>query len=384
MSDTNGKEAPSKPLAELVVYRRQEVRRKKIISNIAKLLFDDLTDLCFLQKFSVGFGIVRIGKPLLAERLGCSVPTITRAQQELTPGELWTRTGWYEGHEITIWFLRGVADGQLQFDQFTEGVMRRPKTKVAPRIPQVRNGHGKFAKADQVVQTPDLLENQKATAETTVHNGQNCRGATVSSAVATTAELPCASRQNHRAGHGRTDRSERSKLTVVNGQSDRNGHGKTNGSSPAGMPRYRKDLDNGMGDKAGTPPGRDDWERKLQKLWPRELDALKRDLLQQQKRVDPADSALVADISVRIEAIDRALYGGTAVTIRKKPGGPPAKVVTGPAKPGLSEEESALLMARMKLQDIPGSLTNANVLCLVNAGVELPEPVRSKFRHLVK
>src|ERR1051326_1888843 len=113
MNDSNGSgNSPTKSLAELAVQRRQEVRRKKNLSDVAKLLFDDLTDLCFLNRFSVGFGGVRIGKPVLAERLGCSVPTITRAQRALNPDDIWTKTGWHEGHEITIWFLRGIADGQ--------------------------------------------------------------------------------------------------------------------------------------------------------------------------------------------------------------------------------------------------------------------------------
>ena len=70
--------------------------------------------------------------------------------------------------------------------------------------------------------------------------------------------------------------------------------------------------------EAQRPPSRAVWERKLEKLYPDELKQLRADLLKQQKEVDPADKAFVADISLRIEAIDRQLYGA-AVPKRKQP-----------------------------------------------------------------
>jgi hypothetical protein len=249
MSDENGK-GESKSLAELAVHRRQEVRRKTNLSDAGKLLFDDLTDLCFLDKYSVGFGVVRIGKPLLAERLGCSVPTVTRAQRALTSSELWTKTGWYEGHEITIWFLRGIASGQLEFDQFTQGVTQTPHTRVAPRTSKVRNGHGQFCRLDH---TPDLLENTEAMAELTVHPGQFCRVAPVSSAVATRSELTVGNGQKRPSGHGRTDRSQRSELTGANGQNHRAGPSKTDLSTTAGLTGY-KDRDERKGDIRSLHP----------------------------------------------------------------------------------------------------------------------------------
>lgn len=146
----------TKSLAEIAVKRRQDVRRIHKLSDAAKLLFDDLTDLCFLDRFSVAFGVVRIGKPLLAERLGCSVASITRRQKRLRE-QIWTRTGWYQGHEITIWFLRGIADGQLELDRFTEGATTMPRTKIAPRTKSLRNGHGHFCKSRE---SADLLEKE--------------------------------------------------------------------------------------------------------------------------------------------------------------------------------------------------------------------------------
>ena len=131
MSAQNNKgEGEGKSLSDLAVQRRQELRALKTLSDAAKLLFDALTDLCFLDRFSVAFGVVRSGKPKLADLLGCSVASITRRQKQLSEAKhIWTRTGWHEGHEITLWFLRGVASPQLEFDQFGEGVTRRAVTK---------------------------------------------------------------------------------------------------------------------------------------------------------------------------------------------------------------------------------------------------------------
>jgi hypothetical protein len=254
---SNGKgTGEGKSLADLAVQRRQEVRRRKDLSNAGKLLFDDLTDLCFLSRRAAGFGVVRIGKPELSERLGCSVPTITRAQKELTPDELWSRTIWYEGHEMTLWFLRGVAEGQLEFDAFTQGATRASRTRVAPRIPAERNGHGHFCKPGD---RANSLQNGGATAELTVHPGQSCRLAPVNPAVATPSELTVGNGQNQPSGPVRTDRGERSELTVVDGQNHRADPLRADGGTTAELTVY-KDRDRRNGDKAGAPPSKWQWE----------------------------------------------------------------------------------------------------------------------------
>ena len=79
------------------------------------------------------------------------------------------------------------------------------------------------------------------------------------------------------------------------------------------------------------PPSRAAWERKLAKLYPDELGRLKTELIKQQKEVDPADQATIADFSLRIEAIDRELFGA-AVPRRKQ------QRTVAMAKPGLKVE----------------------------------------------
>ena len=205
MSAQNNKgEGEGKSLSDLAVQRRQELRALKTLSDAAKLLFDALTDLCFLDRFSVAFGVVRSGKPKLADLLGCSVASITRRQKQLSEAKhIWTRTGWHEGHEITLWFLRGVASPQLEFDQFGEGVTRRAVTRIAPRIQPLRNGHGHFCKLPETLKLPGI---EATPAEVTGHPGQKRPGTTVISDGATPSEVTGVNGQTRRSGPVRSDR----------------------------------------------------------------------------------------------------------------------------------------------------------------------------------
>jgi len=324
----NGK-SESKSLAELAVQRRQEVRRDKKQLPLAKLLFDDLTDLCFLSRFSVGFGVVRIGKPFLAQRLGCSVATITRAQLALTPSELWTRTGWYEGHEITIWFLRGIADNQLEFDQFTEGAMLAPRTKVAPRVASLRNGHGHFRSVEQnqapspvkVEAPPPLLEKKQAPPPVTVHPGHLRRGATVTGDGATPSPVTGVNRHPRPSGPVTGDGGPRSPVTGPPRQIHRAGPVTGDGGTPSPVTVY-KDKDRRMGDrKEGSPPSggigegnKEDvelaaWRQSLNGSFPSRLEKLRSRLIVQREAATAPN--VRAFIGRKVKILNEVLDGPT-------------------------------------------------------------------------
>jgi hypothetical protein len=322
-----------KSLAELAVRRRQEIREKKDVSDAAKLLFDDLTDLCFLSKHGVGFGIVRAGKPLLAERLGKSVSTITRAQKELAASEIWTRTGWHEGHEITIWFLRGIADRQMEFDRFTEGVTKRPHTRVAPRVQAVRNGHGHFCKINGSAKSQ---EKDQLAVNLTGDPGQSYRGATVNPAVATPSSLTVVNRQNHRSGPVNLDRSEPSKLTGVNGHNHRAHPSNNDAGSTAGVTGYKKDKDIGNGERAAAPPPDKKFEKflnSLDGLYPSRLIKLKTDLHRELLIAKSPEAK--AEWKRRMDAVRQKLVGGPVKDEATKPG--PVRVAP---KPSMSTEQA--------------------------------------------
>lgn len=336
-----------KSLAELAVQRRQEVRKKTGVSDAAKLLFDDLTDICFLSKHAVGFGVVRIGKPLLGERLGKSVPTITRAQKELARTEIWTRTGWHDGHEITIWFLRGIANGQLEFDQFTEGVTKRPQIRTAPRTESLRNGHGQFCKPPE---PGNSLENDQLTVDLTGDYGQSRRGAPVNPTVGTPSTLTGSNGQNHQSGPVKFDRSERSNVTDANGQNHPIHPSNGDGGSTAGVTAYKKDTDIRNGEKAATPPPDKEFQqflKSLEGLYPSRLHKLEKDLTLKFRAARSPEAK--AEWKRRLEGVQNKLLGGPVddKAVDPKP--------TIQVKPKMSPEEQSRLWQRDK-RKLPADL----------------------------
>jgi hypothetical protein len=111
-----------------------------------------------------------------------------------------------------------------------------------------------------------------------------------------------------------------------------------NGPTPEQKPALLKesrDIDHEGSNKGKAPERRGDWERKLKKLFPHELEKLKSDLLRQQKALEPGDPA-IADLSCRIEAIDVALYGAPTPKAALRTGKPVRKA---PEQKQLTEEE---------------------------------------------
>jgi hypothetical protein len=103
------------------------------------------------------------------------------------------------------------------------------------------------------------------------------------------------------------------------------------------------------------PPSRAAWEKKLEKLYPDELRGLKAELIKQQREVDAADLTTIADFSLRIEAIDRQLFGA-AVPRRKQ------QRTVAVAKPGQKAEptqEDILEGARYLVSIGKGNLLTA-------------------------
>jgi len=90
--------------------------------------------------------------------------------------------------------------------------------------------------------------------------------------------------------------------------------------------------------EAFPPPGFKSWEEKLKKLYPRELEKLKSDLVKQRQAADPEDKAGLEDVVRRIQAIDEQLYGGKAPA-RAKPTRAARPVTAATAPKPLTAEE---------------------------------------------
>jgi hypothetical protein len=91
---------------------------------------------------------------------------------------------------------------------------------------------------------------------------------------------------------------------------------------------------------------------------------MKAPLMRQQKDLDPADTAPVADLSLRIEAIDVALYGGKAPGRKARPVRVMAVEASPPATPDEILEGARYLVSENKTH----LLTRAQREALQQAG----------------
>lgn len=120
-------------------------------------------------------------------------------------------------------------------------------------------------------------------------------------------------------------------------------------------------------------------------MFPDELRELKQELLAEQKRLDPAtDIGAIADLSVRIEAIDVELRGGKVVKPSKRAAAPsPAPVPPTPAS-AAEVERAQIVMLKAKIHDLPDALSPEDVRRAVECGLELPEPTQWRFKNLLR
>jgi hypothetical protein len=141
--NTAGQGSDSGPIAPRL---RAAVRRTKNLSEGAKVLFDELTDLSFLNSVSPQRGVIEMSKKLLAWELHVSDRTVTRWTRELEAARfIWTRTIWKGGFENTLWHIRGMANPQTELFDRPDPRWGTPRGRRARR-PE-RDGAGRFMKA---------------------------------------------------------------------------------------------------------------------------------------------------------------------------------------------------------------------------------------------
>lgn len=143
---------------------RTAARHCATITDAAKVLFDELTDASFLDSVSPARGVVKMSKKVLAQELCCSVRTITRACRELEAARfIWTRTVWECGFEISLWYIRGLANPQAELFQRPNASYGSARGRRERRVE--RGAHGRFMKPPG---------SGPATVATVAANGQIC------------------------------------------------------------------------------------------------------------------------------------------------------------------------------------------------------------------
>ena len=164
---------------------RTEVRKLRTISDGAKVLYDELSDLSFWPKVTAGPGVVRMSKQKLGKRLGVSYRTIARRSDELeSHRKIWTTTEWYMGFEITYWHLRGLADSQTELWQEGHpscGNGSRKGTRYhaarGERGKWIKNGNGNGHAS--TTDNPDIPVKSAVLPDLSRDHGQDCPETTV-------------------------------------------------------------------------------------------------------------------------------------------------------------------------------------------------------------
>jgi hypothetical protein len=117
--------------------------------------------------------------------------------------------------------------------------------------------------------------------------------------------------------------------------------------------------------KGSVPPSNlKVWENKIKDWFPAKLEKLKADLVKSQKESDQTDNAAIADLSLRIEAIDRALYGGKLPAKAPKP--QPTRR-SSPVKPPRELTEAELLESAQAAIEFGVGLTEGQKAALAKA-----------------
>jgi hypothetical protein len=201
MSDQNNEER-SENVLSIAPVLRDKVLRVKTLGTGAKLLFSKLTDLVFLRKLSLGLGVVKIGRPSLAEMLGCSECTIDRYADELErDGRIWRKVIYEARSKMTAWYIREIAESQLEFSDRASQSFGPARVK---RPQPVRGTNGKFAKlpSPQICFDGKILENEAVVPNLTALSPQYCGEHHGNSAETVPAESTVLNRQNGRDHHG--------------------------------------------------------------------------------------------------------------------------------------------------------------------------------------
>lgn len=229
-------EERSENVLSIAPVLRDKVLRVKTLGTGAKLLFTKLTDLVFLRRLSLGVGVVKIGKPRLAEMLGCSECTVDRYAAELEgDGRIWRKVIYEARSKMTAWYIRELAEPQLEFfdranQSFGPARVKRPQP--------VRGTNGKFAKqsSPQNCFDGEIRESGAIIPELTALTPQPCRDHHGNSADTIPAELTVLNRQNGRDHHRNSAVIISAESTRQSPQSLPNGNGKTAVSIKAGVP----------------------------------------------------------------------------------------------------------------------------------------------------
>jgi hypothetical protein len=259
-ADPQPGQKPETNLGALVPQLRMTARRSRLISDGAKVLYDDLTDLSFLDSVSPFRGVVDMAKAKFAREFGLDPATIRRRANELeSTGFIWTRTYWEGAIEITRWFIRGLANVQMElYRDYPNPSYGSSKTMARKERPQPpRNRHGQFCPHGE--SREESAESPRKSASI----GQDCPEPSDKIARSQRAELPVANGHIYPLATDISARSHRAELPVANGQNCPTAMDNSVRSPRAEVPEHRSletvtesgESSKRLSNRAGRAPG---------------------------------------------------------------------------------------------------------------------------------
>ena len=149
-SNGNGKIFTLQPVGEDLNSVAPQLRGKVCcnpkLTTGARMLYCYLSDQSFLRSVNQGsMGTVTKGKGKIGRELGVNERTVRRWARELEELRFaWTRVYWHAGFELTTWYLRGMADEQLEIWKDADPRYGRSRAAESHQRAAVRGVNGQF------------------------------------------------------------------------------------------------------------------------------------------------------------------------------------------------------------------------------------------------
>lgn len=185
------------------------------IGDGAKVLFHHLTDESFVYPPAIAPGILKLSQVKLAGVMGCDKKTVWRRRTELEQaGFVSTEVRWEGGREITLWFIRGMADDAK--------LARRRVDGANPHMGRVDDGKSRRfvprGTSGQFCPPPTEVPESAESPMIPPISGQDCPRPTGTSAPGQRAVLTVDSGHQRPRTAGKNARGQRADLTIDSGQ----------------------------------------------------------------------------------------------------------------------------------------------------------------------
>jgi len=320
---------------------RRMCRADSRLNRSMKACFDEIADRALNPSFYDAKGVVTISDTALAEIFNVSNRTIYSWKHKIAEcGYVWIgkkfKTNMWP---LTTYHLSCLHKKPIQQKTDSDGTYGARQFRSAPANP------GLGARAPGQPQLPLAgTRNGHVDEKNGVLLGIS---AEARKTLPPSAEDNCGSEPNTVSGESRNGLRLRAEVNC--GPEPKPIAGQSRNGTPARAEadcRFNKAKVQGEGSHKGngfSPPDRKGWEKRLKKLYPRELQELKSELLKQRARL-PLNDPAKKDLQERIDLVDVQLYGAKVPEAQKR-----VAMAKAAPMPSISMTEEELLDSARKI-----------------------------------